>query len=66
VLADLGFGPPGNLPWCRDDRTIVLMTVFRKTVQHDQRQVDRAMRAQKICERHHFPPAAATYERQVR
>jgi hypothetical protein len=52
--------------WCRDDRTIVLLTVFRKTMQHDQRQIDRAVRAQRTCERDHFPPAAATYERQVR
>jgi hypothetical protein len=52
--------------WCRDDRTIVLLTVFRKTMQHDQRQIDRAVRAQKTCERDHCAPTAATYERQVR
>jgi hypothetical protein len=52
--------------WCRDDRTIVLLTVFRKTMQHDQRQIDRAVRAQKTCERDHFRPAAVDYERQVR
>ena len=51
--------------WCRDDRTIVLLTVFRKTMQHDQRQIDRAVRAQKSCERDHYGPADATYERQV-
>jgi hypothetical protein len=51
--------------WCRDDRTIVLLTVFRKTTQHDQRQIERAVRAQKVCERDHDGPAAATYERQA-
>ncbi|MGN9786639.1 hypothetical protein ACTMTF_34820 [Nonomuraea sp. ZG12] len=51
--------------WCATDRTIVLLTVFRKTRQHDQRQVDRAVRAQKICERDHWRPATETYERQV-
>jgi len=39
--------------------------VFRKTRQHDQRQIDRAVRAQKLCERDHQGPAAETYERQV-
>jgi len=32
----------------------VLLTVFRKTRQHDQRQIDRAVRAQKTCERDHL------------
>jgi len=40
----------------------VLLTVFRKTKQHDQRQIDRAVREQKARER---GPAAETYERQV-
>jgi hypothetical protein len=31
----------------------VLSTVFRKTRQHEQRQIDRAVRAQKACERDH-------------
>jgi hypothetical protein len=51
--------------WCTADGTIVLLTVFRKTKQHDQRQIDRAVRAQKVCERDHRGPAAAIYERQV-
>jgi hypothetical protein len=51
--------------WCRPDRVIVLLTVFRKTRQHDQRQIDRAVRAQQACERHHHGPAAGTYERQA-
>jgi len=43
----------------------VLLTVFRKTRRHDQRQIDRAVRAQVLCEREHHGPAAETYERQV-
>jgi hypothetical protein len=35
----------------------VLLTVFRKTRQHDQRQIDRAIRAQKLCESKHGGPA---------
>ena len=42
-----------------------MLTVFRKTRQHEQRQIDRAVRAQKICERDHRGPAMQTYERQV-
>ena len=52
--------------WCRPDGTIVMLTVFRKTRQHDQRQIDRAVRAQQACERHHRRPAGQTYERQAR
>jgi hypothetical protein len=51
--------------WCTAGGTIVLLTVFRKTRQHDRRQIDRAVRAQKLCERDHRWPAADTYERQV-
>jgi hypothetical protein len=51
--------------WCTSDGTIVLLTVFRKTRQHEQRQIDRAVRAQKTCERDHRGPATETYERQV-
>jgi len=51
--------------WCRPDGTIVLLTVFRKTRQHDQRQIDRAVQAQQACERDHRQPAAQTYERQA-
>jgi hypothetical protein len=47
------------------DRWIVLLTVFRKTRQHDQRQIDRAVRAQALCEHEHQAAAAETYERQV-
>ena len=51
--------------WCTPDGKIVLLTVFRKTRQHDQRQIDRAVRAQKLCESEHHGPAAWIYERQV-
>jgi hypothetical protein len=51
--------------WCTADGRIVLLTVFRKTRQHDQRQIDRAVRAQETCERDHQTPAAEVYERQV-
>jgi hypothetical protein len=51
--------------WCRHDGAIVFLTVFRKTRQHDQRQIDRAVRAQQVCERDHRGPAVRTYERQV-
>lgn len=51
--------------WCRPDGTIVLLTVFRKTRQHDQRQIDRAVRAQQVCERDHRGTAAQTYGRQA-
>ncbi len=51
--------------WCTPERTIVLLTVFHKTRQHDQRQIDRAVRAQKVCERDHRSPVAVTFERHV-
>lgn len=51
--------------WCTPEGTIVLLTVVRKTRQHDQRQIDRAVRAQNLCGRDHRRPAAETYERQV-
>jgi hypothetical protein len=51
--------------WCTADGKIVLLTVFRKTRQHEQRQIDRAVRAQKTCEHDHHGPVTETYERQV-
>jgi phage-related protein len=50
---------------CTAERTIVLLTVFRKTRQHDQKQIDQAVRARKACERDHRGAAEETYERQV-
>ncbi|MFB9624929.1 type II toxin-antitoxin system RelE/ParE family toxin [Nonomuraea helvata] len=51
--------------WCTTNRTIVLLTVFHKTKQHDQRQIERAVRAQKICERDHWGPITEIFERHV-
>jgi len=51
--------------WCTPDGKIVFLTVFRKTRQHDQRQIDRAVRAQKLCESDNHGPAARIYDRQV-
>jgi hypothetical protein len=34
--------------WCTAEGTIVLLTVFRKARQHEQKQIDRAVRAQKV------------------
>jgi hypothetical protein len=51
--------------WCRPEGTIVMLTVFHKTRQHDQRQIDRAVRARQKCERDHRGPAVRTYERQA-
>ena len=51
--------------WCTPDGKIVLLTVFRKTRQHDQRQIDRAVRGQKLCVSDRHGPAAGIYERQV-
>jgi hypothetical protein len=49
----------------RPDGMIVMLTVFHKTRKHDQRQIDRAVRAQQACEREHRRPAEQTYERQA-
>ncbi|MFC7258847.1 type II toxin-antitoxin system RelE/ParE family toxin [Streptomyces lutosisoli] len=51
--------------WIAPNRTIVLLTVFRKTKQHDQAQIDRAVRAQKICEGEHHGVATDTYTREA-
>lgn len=51
--------------WCVADGTIVLLTVFRKTRQHDRRQIHRAVHAQQVCERDHPRPADQVYERQA-
>jgi hypothetical protein len=48
--------------WCKPDGTIVLLIVFHKSRQHDQRQIDRAVRAQQTCERDHRDPAEQNYE----
>ena len=52
--------------WCTSAGRIVLLTVFRKTpAARAARQIDRAVRAQKTCERDHHGPATQTYERQA-
>jgi hypothetical protein len=51
--------------WCRPDEVIVLLTVFRKSRQHDQRQIGRAVRAQQVCARDHHGPPGQIYERQA-
>jgi hypothetical protein len=51
--------------WRPPDGSIVLLTVFRKTRQHDQRQIDRAVRAQELCQRRHHKLVTDTYERRV-
>ncbi|MFE7614413.1 type II toxin-antitoxin system RelE/ParE family toxin [Streptomyces sp. NPDC057496] len=51
--------------WITPARTIVLLTVFRKTRQHEQGQIDRAVRARKVCESTHHEPVTATYERKA-
>ena len=52
---------PGYLPATEREAC----TVFRKTRQHNQSQIDRAVRAQKTCERDHRAPVMETCERQV-
>jgi hypothetical protein len=49
--------------WCTADGRIVLLTVLRRTSQHDQWKIDRAVRAQELCESEHHGTAAETYER---
>ncbi|MFG2075751.1 type II toxin-antitoxin system RelE/ParE family toxin [Nonomuraea maritima] len=51
--------------WCRPDRTIVMLTAFRKVKQHGQRQINRAVLAQKLCDRDHRDLAHDLFERQV-
>lgn len=51
--------------WITPARTVVLLTVFRKTRQHEQGQIERAVRAQKVCESEHHGPVTATYERKA-
>jgi hypothetical protein len=47
-------------PWCDH-----LEGAVWETRQHEQKQIDRAVRVQKACERDHRGRAAETYERQV-
>ncbi|MEV5609224.1 type II toxin-antitoxin system RelE/ParE family toxin [Streptomyces sp. NPDC052225] len=51
--------------WITPCGTVVLLTVFRKTRQHEHAQIERAVRAQKICENEHHGPTTQTFERNV-
>ncbi|MFZ3593923.1 type II toxin-antitoxin system RelE/ParE family toxin [Streptomyces sp. BH104] len=51
--------------WITPAGAVVLLTVFRKTRQHEQAQIERAVRAQKICEGEHNGPVTETFERNV-
>ncbi|MCZ4097026.1 MULTISPECIES: type II toxin-antitoxin system RelE/ParE family toxin [Streptomyces] len=51
--------------WITPSRTIVLLTVFRKTKQHEQAQIDRAVRAQKVCDSEHHGPVNESYKREA-
>ncbi|RLU94846.1 addiction module toxin RelE [Streptomyces griseocarneus] len=48
--------------WLAAERRIVFLTVFRKTRMREERQIERAVLAQKECEGSH-PRASATYHR---
>ena len=61
---NLQVSDPRNQPRSNRGPTQVL-TIFRKTSQHDQRQIDRVVRAQKLYEREHHGTSAETHERQV-
>ncbi|WP_218022249.1 type II toxin-antitoxin system RelE/ParE family toxin [Nocardia amamiensis] len=41
--------------WLRPDRTIVLLTTFRKTKNREDAEVKRAIEARRICETDHGP-----------
>ncbi|WP_326605469.1 type II toxin-antitoxin system RelE/ParE family toxin [Streptomyces sp. NBC_01800] len=51
--------------WITPTRTVVLLTVFRKSRQHEQGQIDRAARAQKACASAHQGSVTETYERKA-
>lgn len=48
--------------WLAPEQRIVLLTVFRKTRQHEGTEIERARQAQKACEADHSP-AQHTYDR---
>ncbi|MEY7979208.1 type II toxin-antitoxin system RelE/ParE family toxin [Streptomyces pilosus] len=65
-LRELRFTVDGNAVrityWLAPERRIVLLTVFRKTRQHEGAEVERARQAQKACEADHGP-AEHEYDR---
>ncbi|GGS99601.1 hypothetical protein GCM10010156_67100 [Planobispora rosea] len=48
--------------WLAPGQRIVLLTVFRKTRQHEEAEIERARQTQKACEAEHGP-AAHAYDR---
>lgn len=48
--------------WLAPEQRIILLTVFRKTRQREEAEVERARQAQKVCEAEHGP-AEHTYDR---
>ncbi|ARF73081.1 addiction module toxin RelE [Kitasatospora albolonga] len=65
-VRELRFTMDGNAVritnWLAPDRRIVLLTVFRKTRQREDSEVERARQAQKMCEADHGP-AEHSYDR---
>jgi len=55
--------------WLAPGRRVVLLTVFTKTRQHERREIERAIAAQRVCAQGHWyghpshGPARETYER---
>ncbi|MEV8322895.1 type II toxin-antitoxin system RelE/ParE family toxin [Kitasatospora sp. NPDC056731] len=56
-LRELRVGPMRITYWLAPGRRAVLLTVFRKTRNRETDQVERARRAQKVCEAEHLPAA---------
>ncbi|WP_339152948.1 type II toxin-antitoxin system RelE/ParE family toxin [Streptomyces sp. F41] len=65
-VRELRFTMDGNAVrityWLAPDRRIVLLTVFRKTRQREETEVERARQAQQTCEADHGP-AEHSYDR---
>jgi hypothetical protein len=57
-LRELRVGPVRVTYWLAPGRRAVLLTVFRKTKMRQTEEVQRALRARKLCEAEH-PPAAS-------
>ncbi|MEO3782368.1 type II toxin-antitoxin system RelE/ParE family toxin [Actinocorallia sp. B10E7] len=52
--------------WLTSERRAVLLTVFNKTRRSEQKQIDRAVRAQETCEAEHHGHAEKIYDREPR
>lgn len=65
-VRELRFNLDGNAVrityWLATEKRIVLLTVFRKTRQREETEVERARQAQKVCEAEHGA-AEHTYDR---